>query len=206
MSSSPNSSPRPRSKTRSQRLRAKMAGTVIDFQVGDLLQVLRSCWPDARSLWKSLMPMKLSLLPCCLIGLAGLLLSSCQLPPEARYSSSGALCLDSPFGVLKSAGGGSLFSGAQELNVPHRSGAINEVARMLAGLPGSSAPAFHQQQMQALWQRHEHSRGQKVRAWAATEIGGSARVRAAYFIPLAGRTISLRMSFSRRQTPTSCAV
>lgn len=114
--------------------------------------------------------MKLSLLPCCCFGVAGLLLSSCQLPPEEIRPVSGAL----PGLTVRraeAASGGNLFRGAQELNVPHRSGAINEVARMLAGLPGSSASAFHQQQMQALWQQHEQSRGQKVRAWAATEIG-----------------------------------
>jgi hypothetical protein len=113
--------------------------------------------------------MNLSLLPCCCFGVAGLLLSSCQLPPEEIRPIAGALP-----GVTvrraEAASGGSLFRGARELNVPDRSGAINEVARMLAGLPGSSASAFHQQQMQALWQQHEQSRGQKVRAWAATEI------------------------------------
>ncbi len=130
------------------------------------------------------MPMKLALLPCYLIGLAGLLLSSCQLPPDARYYSSGTV----PGVTIRraeSVGGGSLFSGAQELNVPYRSGAINDVARMLAGLPGSSAPAFHQQQMQALWQRHEYSRGQKVRAWAATEIA-DLRSQSSLFYPFSG--------------------
>lgn len=113
--------------------------------------------------------MKRSLLPCCCFGVAGLLLSSCQLPPEEIRPVSGAL----PRLIVRRAeavGGGRLFTGARELNVPDRSGDINEVARMLAGLPGSRAPLYHQQQMQVLWQQHEFARGQKVRAWAATEI------------------------------------
>jgi hypothetical protein len=61
-----------------------------------------------------------------------------------------------------------LFSGALELGLSSRSSAINDVARLFAGLDASHPR--HQQQMQALWQSHEGSRGQRVRSWAASNI------------------------------------
>jgi len=97
----------------------------------------------------------------------------------------------------ESARGGSLFSGARELNVPWQSSSINAVARMLAGMPGgggrdalgalreSSAWPWHQQQMDALWRQHEAGRGQRVRAWAAREIGDLQRHRALFY-PFSG--------------------
>lgn len=90
-------------------------------------------------------------------------LSACRLPPNGVSPSGG-----STVRRAESATGGSLFSGARELGLSSRSSAINEVARLFAGLDGS-AP-YHQQQMQALWQMHENSRGQRVRSWAAANI------------------------------------
>jgi len=85
----------------------------------------------------------------------------------------------------ESVSGGNLFPGAQELNVPARSSDLNAVARMFAGLDATSASPYHQQQMQALWQQHEFSRGQRVRSWAATEIGDLQRQRAMFY-PFSG--------------------
>lgn len=116
-------------------------------------------------------------------GLAG-----CQLPPEGSETTVRR---------AESARGGSLFSGAGELNVPWQSSSINAVARMLAGMPGaggrdalgalreSSAWPWHQQQMDALWRQHEGGRGQRVRAWAAREIGDLQRHRALFY-PFSG--------------------
>lgn len=70
----------------------------------------------------------------------------------------------------ESARGGSLFGGAWELGLSSQSSSINGVARMFAGLDATASP-YHQQQMGALWARHESLRGQRVRAWAAANIG-----------------------------------
>lgn len=69
----------------------------------------------------------------------------------------------------ESARGGNLYAGAWELGLSSQSSSINGVARMFAGLDGAASP-YHQRQMGALWTRHEYSRGQRVRAWAAANI------------------------------------
>ena len=111
-------------------------------------------------------------------ALLAVTLSSCQLPPDALPSATTVR-------RAESSRGGSLFAGAGELNVPFRSSAINDVARMFAGLGGSSASAHHQQQMDALWRTHEYSRGQQVRSWASSEIGDLQGHRALFY-PFSG--------------------
>lgn len=113
-----------------------------------------------------------------LAALAAVTLSSCQLPPDALPGATTVR-------RAESSRGGSLFAGAGELNVPFRSSAINDVARMFAGLGGSSASAHHQQQMDALWRSHEYGRGQAVRRWASSEIGDLQRSRALFY-PFSG--------------------
>lgn len=107
-----------------------------------------------------------------------LLLSSCRLPEEGVTVRR-----------AQPAGQTSLYTGAAALNVPLRASAINDVARMLAGLdssgPRSSAWPYHQQQMDAMWRRHELGRGQRVRTWAAQEIGDLQRYRALFY-PFSG--------------------
>lgn len=124
-------------------------------------------------------------LPAC----ACMLLSQCQLPEEGVSTT---VRRAEPTGQ-----GGTLYSGAVELNVPVRAAAINEVARMLAGMEaygghsgfaavqGSSAWPYHQQQMDAMWLRHERGRGAKVRAWAALEMADLQRHRALFY-PFSG--------------------
>jgi len=97
----------------------------------------------------------------------------------------------------EASGQSSLFAGAGALNVPMRASAINDVARMLAGMEAyggqssfaavrdSSSWPYHQQQMEALWRQHDLGRGQKVRAWAAQEIGDLQRFRALFY-PFSG--------------------
>ncbi|WP_133795438.1 hypothetical protein [Prosthecobacter fusiformis] len=97
----------------------------------------------------------------------------------------------------ESVGQGPLYTGAAELNVPIRASAINDVARMLAGMEAyagqtafaavrdSSAWPYHQQQMNAMWSRHERGRGERIRAWAALEIGDLQRHRALFY-PFSG--------------------
>ncbi|MEN3939931.1 hypothetical protein WJU23_01455 [Prosthecobacter sp. SYSU 5D2] len=108
-----------------------------------------------------------------------LLLSSCQLPEEGITTVRRA----------EAAGRTSLYTGAAALNVPLRASAINDVARMLAGLESSgrqsSAWPYHQQQMNAMWQRHELGRGQRVRTWATQEISDLQRYRALFY-PFSG--------------------
>lgn len=113
-----------------------------------------------------------------LAALATITLSSCQLPPDALPSATTVR-------RAESSRGGSLFAGAGELNVPFRSSAINDVARMFAGLSGSSASAHHQQQMDALWRSHEYGRGLAVRRWASSEIGDLQRYRSLFY-PFSG--------------------
>lgn len=113
-----------------------------------------------------------------LAALAAVTLSSCQLPPDVLPSATTVR-------RAESSRGGSLFAGAGELNVPFRSSAINDVARMFAGLSGSSASAHHQQQMDALWRSHEYGRGLAVRRWASSEIGDLQRHRALFY-PFSG--------------------
>lgn len=113
-----------------------------------------------------------------LAALATITLSSCQLPPDVLPSATTVR-------RAESSRGGSLFAGAGELNVPFRSSAINDVARMFAGLGGSSASAHHQQQMDALWRSHEYGRGLAVRRWASSEIGDLQRHRALFY-PFSG--------------------
>jgi hypothetical protein len=117
-------------------------------------------------------------LPRLLSLLAVAALSSCQLPPNALPGMTTVR-------RAEAAGGGNLFAGAGELNVPFRSSAINDVARMFAGLDGSSASAYHKQQMDALWRSHEYGRGQSVRSWASSEIGDLQR-HGALFYPFSG--------------------
>jgi len=97
----------------------------------------------------------------------------------------------------ESSSGSSLFAGAEALNVPFRSSAINDVARMLAGMEvyagqggfaavrDTSAWPYHQQQMNGLWSVHENGRGRALRAWAASEIGDMRRHRALFY-PFSG--------------------
>lgn len=113
-----------------------------------------------------------------LAALATITLSSCQLPPDVLPSATTVR-------RAESSRGGSLFAGAGELNVPFRSSAINDVARMFAGLGGSSASLQHQQQMDSLWYAHEYGRGQAVRRWASSEIGDLQRHRALFY-PFSG--------------------
>lgn len=113
-----------------------------------------------------------------LAALAAVTLSSCQLPPDVLPSATTVR-------RAESSRGGSLFAGAGELNVPFRSSAINDVARMFAGLSGSSASAHHQQQMDALWRSHEYGRGLAVRRWASSEIGDLQRYRSLFY-PFSG--------------------
>lgn len=115
-------------------------------------------------------------------------LSSCQLPEEG---------ISVTVRRAESAGRGSLFAGAGALNVPVRASAINDVARMLAGMEAyggqsafaavrdSSAWPYHQQQMNALWRQHTLGRGQKVHAWAGREIADLQRYRAMFY-PFSG--------------------
>lgn len=111
-------------------------------------------------------------------ALAACLLASCQLPPNAIPGATTVR-------RAEASGGGSLFAGAGELNVPFRSSAINDVARMFAGLSGSTASPYHQQQMDALWRSHDLGRGQSVRAWASSAIGDLQRHRALFY-PFSG--------------------
>lgn len=117
------------------------------------------------------------MIPCLLLGLG-----SCQLPPDAAKSSPGA---ETTVLRAESATGASLFNGAWELGLPFRSSAINDVARLFAGMEGSSASPFHQAQMQALWRTHDLGRGQKVRTWAAREISDLQQHRALFY-PFSG--------------------
>lgn len=124
----------------------------------------------------------------CVSAFACLLLAGCQLPPPDQNPTVRR---------AQSANGGNLYAGAGELNVPIRASAINDVARMLAGMEAyggqdsfaavrdSSAWPYHQQQMDALWRRHDLGRGQKIRAWAAQEIGDLQRSRALFY-PFSG--------------------
>lgn len=126
--------------------------------------------------------MRSAILKCAslsLLGLAGVL-SSCQLPEEGVTVRR-----------AESASGQNLYTGGAALNVPQRAADINGVARLLAGMEtdrggelGSSWP-FHQRQMDALWRRHDLGRGQKLRAWAAQEIGDLQRYRALFY-PFSG--------------------
>ncbi|WP_176159214.1 hypothetical protein [Prosthecobacter debontii] len=121
-----------------------------------------------------------------LLAPACLWLTGCQLPEDAMTVRR-----------AESAGSGTLFAGAGELNVPIRASSINDVARMLAGMEAyggqsgfaavrdSSAWPHHQRQMEALWRRHELGRGQKVRAWAAQEISDLQHNRALFY-PFSG--------------------
>ena len=132
--------------------------------------------------------MKLSLpqptLLCLLSVTLGL--ASCQLPEEGATVRR-----------AESAGAGNLYEGAGALNVPTRGSAINNVARMLAGMEAyggqtafaqvrdSSAWPMHQRSMDTLWRSHENGRGGLVRAWAADEIGDLQQHRALFY-PFSG--------------------
>lgn len=118
-----------------------------------------------------------------------IMLSSCQLPSDM---GSGTVRR------AESSGTANLFAGAGALNVPTRASAINDVARMLAGMEASggqeggfaefrasSSWPYHQQQMDALWRQHEFGRGQKVRTWAAQEISDLQGHRALFY-PFSG--------------------
>lgn len=134
--------------------------------------------------------MKLSLPKPLIYTYAGLLLgglTGCQLPEDGSTTVRRA----------ESAGRYRLFAGAESLNVPLRGSAINNVARMLAGMEaysGQSAFAqvrdsstwpLHQQEMNRLWHAHEAGRGAAVRQWAASEIGDLQRSRALFY-PFSG--------------------
>lgn len=105
-------------------------------------------------------------------------LSSCRLPPDAMTPAGSATVRRA-----ESSTGGSLFAGARELGLSSRSSAINDVARLFAGLDASHP--HHQQQMQALWQSHEGSRGQRVRSWASSNIR-DLQGHSALFYPFSG--------------------
>lgn len=109
--------------------------------------------------------MKAPLIACRWLALALMIssLTGCRLPSDMTPQATTVR-------RAESATGGSLFAGAWELGLSSRSSSINQVARMFAGLPGSSASLHHQQQMASLWRTHEWHRGAKVRAWAASEI------------------------------------
>jgi hypothetical protein len=111
-------------------------------------------------------------------ALVAIALSSCQLPSTSGSGSSTVR-------RAESAGGGRLFAGAGSLNVPVHSSGINDVARMFAGLNGSSASPRHKQEMDALWRMHEYGRGRAVRRWASSEIGDLQRHRAMFY-PFSG--------------------
>ena len=130
-------------------------------------------------------------------ALVAIALSSCQLPSTSGSGSSTVR-------RAESAGGGRLFAGAGSLNVPVHSSGINDVARMFAGLNGSSASPRHKQEMDALWRIHEYGRGRAVRRWASSEIGDLQRHRAMFY-PFSGPTISLPMSCSPVRRHTSSA-
>ncbi len=100
------------------------------------------------------------------LGFALLMLNlpGCRLPPDIASLQTATVRR------AESANGGSLYAGAWQLGLSSQSSSINEVARMFAGLPGSSASVYHQQQMESLWRTHEWARGQRVRAWASSEI------------------------------------
>ncbi|MFM2179505.1 MAG: hypothetical protein RL015_3603 [Verrucomicrobiota bacterium] len=109
-------------------------------------------------------------------------LSACRLPPEVVPSPPAS---EPTVLRAESATGGTLFNGAWELGLPFRSSGINDVARLFAGMEGSNASPFHQQQMQSLWRTHDLGRGQKIRSWAAREIGDLQRHRALFY-PFSG--------------------
>ncbi|WP_146848955.1 hypothetical protein [Brevifollis gellanilyticus] len=124
-------------------------------------------------------------LPFCWFRITALLmlaagLTNCRLPPEMAPQGAGGTT------VLRaqSTNGGSLYAGAWQLGLSSQSSSINGVARMFAGLDDSASP-YHQQQMGALWSRHDYARGQRVRAWASREIGDLQGHRALFY-PFSG--------------------
>jgi hypothetical protein len=118
-------------------------------------------------------------------------LAGCQLPPSQGGRGTTVRRAESAHGH------GRLFTGAGALNVPLGASAINNVARMLAGMEaygGQSAFAqvsdsstwpHHQQEMDRLWRTHENGRGAAVRQWADREIGDLQRHRALFY-PFSG--------------------
>ncbi len=120
------------------------------------------------------------------------LLAGCQLPPNFGLQAGLTTVRRA-----EAPGGGSPFAGASALNMPLSAGAINDVARMLAGMEAyggqggfaavrdSSAWPHHQQQMNSLWNIHEGGRGGAVRRWASSEIGDLQRHRALFY-PFSG--------------------
>ncbi len=110
---------------------------------------------------------------------ASLMLSSCQLPDEGADT------------VRRAEDPG---TGIAPLTTTTRGPALNDIARMLAGmgaggslasLQSASSWAHHQAQMNALWRRYDTGRGMKIRAWADQEISDLRRHRALFY-PFSG--------------------
>ena len=110
------------------------------------------------------------------LGLGG----GCRLPPEAQIPADGGVTVRRAEAV----GGGVLFAGAGELGLSAHASGINRVARIFAGMDERPSP-YHQRQMEALWRMHELSRGQRLRAWAASEIA-DLQAHPALFYPFSG--------------------
>lgn len=132
------------------------------------------------------------LIRCGVVFLSLGLLAGCRLPPDLQMATGLTTVRRA-----EAPNGGSLFAGAGALNMPLTSSAINDVARMLAGMEAyggqggfaavrdSSAWPHHQQHMEHLWAVHERGRGAAVRNWAAAEIGDLQRHRALFY-PFSG--------------------
>lgn len=124
--------------------------------------------------------MMTSLRVVCLVAGAGLLVTSCQTPKDGDETVRRAEPAEA--------------GPTSALNVPVRSGELNQMARVLAGMENGKGNAgivdnrswaYHKVRMDAMWRRYELGRGQKVRSWAAEEIGDLQRYGAAFY-PFSG--------------------
>lgn len=138
------------------------------------------------------------------------LLAGCELPPGGVAYLRGLEGLNKlSSGSVKraeSATGSDIYSGARALGVPSQNSSINDMARLLAGMPAafgrdsfpqtrsSSAWQSHRASMDALWANFSNSREGPISSWAAREIPDLRRSNAVFY-PFSGPDILFAKTF-----------
>lgn len=137
-------------------------------------------------------------------------LPSCELPVGGIAAVRGL----QGFGELtggtvkraESASGSNIFSGARSLGVPSHNSSINDMARMLAGMPASlgrdsfeqtrstGAWQSHRAGMDTLWATFSNKRAGPISSWAAREIPDLRRANAVFY-PFSGPDILFAKTF-----------
>lgn len=137
-------------------------------------------------------------------------LPSCELPPGGVAYLRGLEGLSQlSSGTVKraeSATGGEIYSGARSLGVPSQNSSINDMARMLAGMPAAfgrdsfaqtrstSAWQAHRAGMDSLWATFSSSREGPISSWSAREIPDLRRSNAVFY-PFSGPDILFAKTF-----------